>query len=67
MIMTVKTIGKDIIVVKNVLCIVYASPRLIQYEAIHMACIGNLCAEGVKGLFKEIIMEDEENDSKEDK
>ena len=64
---TIQSTKGNVIVVKNVTSIVYASPRLIQFEVEHIMCLQNLVASKVTGLFTEIIMEEEDNDSKENK
>lgn len=54
----------------KILFITYASPKHIELvKSGHVEFYSHIriWADNVSGLFKEIIMEDEENDSKEDK
>lgn len=66
---TVKTVGGFDLVYKNVLHIEYASPKYVDMtkDLSHHYNHIRVWSDNVLGLFKEIIMEDEDNDSKEDK
>ena len=66
---TVKTVSGFDLGYKNILHIEYASPRYIDMttdQAHHFNHI-RVWSDNVLGLFTEIIMEEDENDSKEDK
>lgn len=62
----IKTSGGFELTYKKILHLAYASPRhidLVKKDFNHI----RIWSDNVTGLYKEIIMEDEENDSKEDK
>lgn len=62
--MTIKTSAGFEFMFINVSCILYASPRCIEFGKYHSRARQCLEADKMTGLFTEIIMEEEDNDDK---